>query len=291
MNNLKPNPMKKIFTTVAVLVTVISICVGLGSWSGIEETQSSCGAAAGLANDPANGSQNCTNCHSDYAAIPRTGMITSDIPGTGYYPGATYTFSATIISPGTTTFGFENTCQNATGTAMLGTLIPIGNVETQLKTLFIAPDTFKYITHKCTSNFGSGFKTWTYSWKAPPQGSGTVSFFGSFNAADGSGDDTGDSIFITSQTFDEDLSGIPPQYSETSIRVFPSISNGTFTVQNAAFKSPTYELSIYNVAGERVFEKSMSSKIETLDLNVKSGLYFVYFKTDNITIVRKIIIQ
>lgn len=284
--------MKKIFTTLAIVTAVVASNLVLTSWNNDDQVMSSGGAPAGYANDPGNANKSCTNCHADFSPITRPGMITTDIPGSGYYPGWQYTITATIVSsPSVTTFGFENAVQNAAGTADLGTLTPIGTTETQLKTGSFNYAGAKYITHKNTSNTGTGSRSWTYNWTAPIAGTGPVNFYGAFNVADGTGGTDLDTIYITSMVVNEDLSGIAPNSNSSIISVYPSVSNGTFTFQNDAMQNGNYELVIYNLAGEIVLSKTINSKVETLNLNVPSGLYFVNFKTGNSTTVRKIIVQ
>ncbi len=285
--------MKKIFTTVAVLVAVISSSFVLTSWNNDDQSQMSSGAPAGYAGDPGNSSKDCSNggCHTDFPSTPQAGMITSDIPVQGYTPNTTYVITATIANaPTIVRFGFENSAQNATGTADLGTLTPIGATETQIKTGTFNSVVHKYITHKSTSNSGTGSRTWTYNWTSPATGMGPVTFYGAFNEADDSGDDTGDNIFTSTLTVGEYFLGVDQPTSEQDINIYPTVSNGTFTIKNGA-QDVSYDLSIYNVAGEKVFGKTINSNIETLNLNVPSGMYFVYLQNGNKTTLKKIIVQ
>lgn len=52
------------------------------------------GAPIGKTGSPGDGS-NCTGCHSGVATTS-AGLITSNVPVTGYIPGNTYTITATI---------------------------------------------------------------------------------------------------------------------------------------------------------------------------------------------------
>jgi hypothetical protein len=78
---------------------------------------------------------------------------------------------------------------------------------------------------------------------------------------------------------------------ESQFSIYPIVSNGQFFIENKELQSAGYNLSIYNVTGERVFSKTLNSKLETLNLNVPAGLYFVWMKTESSNTLRKIVIQ
>src|SRR6186713_3392654 len=62
-----------------------------------------------------------TSCHPG-PATPKIGLITSNIPVTGYIAGITYTVTATVSSPNLNEFGFEISPQDSDG-VLLGTII------------------------------------------------------------------------------------------------------------------------------------------------------------------------
>ena len=283
--------MKKIFTTISILMAVVSASVVLTSWNDDDQTLNSSGAPVdvngkGYSGDPFGGNLDCTTCHNDGSASNRTGMITSNIPGTGYVAGNTYTITATVVEAGITKFGFQCTPQNASGT-LLGTLTPIGTTETQLK------GSGRYITHKGTSTTGSGSRSWSFQWTAPATGLGPVTFYGAFNAADGDFTDLGDQIFLSTTVVSEFLNGIgiPQLPSESSISIYPTVSNEQFTVAVGSGSGNQYNLEIYNVAGEKVYQSQISSLTSHLSLDVPNGLYFVWLKTENSNTFRKIVVQ
>lgn len=124
------------------------------------------GAPPAKTGSPGDGS-NCTECHGG-TATTTAGLITSNIPASGYVPGTTYQITATNTLTGTGKYGFEVSPQNVTGT-LLGTLIAgsgnqlVGNN--------------KYVTHLSASTTTN---TWTFSWVAPASGTGPVTFYGAF---------------------------------------------------------------------------------------------------------------
>jgi hypothetical protein len=124
------------------------------------------GAPEAKTGSPADGA-NCTECHGG-TATTTNGLITSNIPGTGYVPGTTYQITATNPLTGTGKMGFEVSPQNVAGT-QLGTLIAGAGSQLVGGT--------KYVTH---INANATTNTWTFGWVAPAAGTGAVTFYGAF---------------------------------------------------------------------------------------------------------------
>ena len=124
------------------------------------------GAPSGRTGSPGDGS-NCSSCHSQ-AAGTTPGLITSNIPASGYVPGQTYQITATNTLTGSGKYGFEVSPQNASGT-QLGTLAAGTGSKLVGGT--------KYVTH---SSSNTSTNTWTFGWTAPAAGTGTVTFYGAF---------------------------------------------------------------------------------------------------------------
>src|SRR5436190_21813100 len=125
------------------------------------------GAAAMRTGSPGDGGATCKNCHAGPNPTTEVGLITSNIPGTGYVPGQTYSVTATVTRSGHTRFGFEISPQNVAGTK-LGTLIVTNGTEMQLV------GTGKYITRESAGTAGAGSRSWVFNWTAPVAGTGAV---------------------------------------------------------------------------------------------------------------------
>lgn len=177
------------FTTIAATVAVFN--------SNTARSFSS-GAPAGYCNSPANPGATCHACHSSGpapATIP--GMITSNIPVSGYAPGTTYTITATVSRQGHTRFGFEISPQDLNGN-LVGSMGDLGT-ETTFQ------QSGMYITHSSNSLLSNDTKTWQFEWTAPASGSGSVTFYGAFNITNNDGSYTGDTIVLSTSTFPEDI--------------------------------------------------------------------------------------
>lgn len=173
----------------SIVVIVILIFTLFVSSYNNEVASSTSGAPASRTGSPGDNNLTCTTCHSGPSATIISGMITSNIPASGYTPGNVYTITATIQRPGHSKFGFEVSPQSITG-ALLGTLMVTNTTETKLV------GSSKYITHTSGGTGGAGGnRTWTFNWMAPSSGTGDVTFYGAFLATNSMNNSSGDSVF------------------------------------------------------------------------------------------------
>ena len=109
------------------------------------------GAPSGYAYDKASNYRSCatSGCHSGTAVFADTSIakITSNIPSTGYVPGQTYTFTATVNKPGYVRYGFQASPQDSAGNYK-GTMIVTNTTKTKITGT-------KYITHTTSGNSSS----------------------------------------------------------------------------------------------------------------------------------------
>jgi len=232
-------------------------------------TSNPTGAPAGVANDPSSNNATCTNCHGGTAtnATAAEASITSTIPSAGYTPGATYTITATVNFTGRSKFGFEVSPQNSSG-IKLGTLI---NTSAQTKLV----GSSKYVTHTQAGNSGTNTKSWTFDWTAPAVGSGAVTFYGAFMAANGNGTSSGDIVYRSSYTVSEAVaSGISEVEANTNALTVINLKNAlqiSYNAQSAA----TANVELYTLNGTLVsttsFEQQNAGAVN-LNVDVKDGL-------------------
>lgn len=148
------------------------------------------GSPGGKTGSPGDGGSTCAQCHSG-TPVTVTGWITSNIPASGYSPGQTYTITATATHTGAALFGFEMTAENSSNNKT-GTFIITDAIQTKLV------NNNKAVTHTQNGTTPSGnSKSWSVNWTAPAQGTGNVTFYAAFNAANGNGQNTGDVIYKT----------------------------------------------------------------------------------------------
>ena len=156
--------MKRSLTLLGIPVLIAGILL-LSAFGGDGNTEYPQGSPAGYTGSPGDG-HDCVFCHGGSSSA-ENGWITSDIPPEGYIPGATYNLTVTVTGIGEK--GFEVSPHNPAG-QQLGTLISgQGN--------HLVGGT-KYVTHSFST--GSNPATWSFQWKAPSAGAGTVTFYGAF---------------------------------------------------------------------------------------------------------------
>lgn len=180
--------MKNTITFIAILCLILGLTFNLSS--------SPDGAPSGYANDKATNFRTCatSGCHSGTAVFTDTSIakITSNIPSTGYVPGATYTFTATINKPTYVRFGFQASPQDSLGNYK-GTMIVTNSTKTKITGT-------KYITH---TQSGNNQSSWSWNWIAPAIGTGQVKMSGALMAANNNGGTSGDSVYKVSTTITE----------------------------------------------------------------------------------------
>jgi len=239
----------------------------------------------GKTGSPGDGGMTCNSvgCHAGNATQSATGWITSNIPGTGYLAGNTYTITATATKTGISKFGFEVSPQNPSGTK-LGTLI-----NTSSQTAIINTN---YIGQTFSGTSGSNTKSWSFDWKAPVTGSGAVTFYGSFNCANGDGSTPGDFIYTSTLTVSESTVGINAYQQIKGLEVYPSPSTGIFTLK--FLNTPVFKIEVFNLNGKIVKEfnlNNLNANSFTFDLsNQKTGIYLMKITSNNKVGLQKIVI-
>lgn len=148
------------------------------------------GAVAGVTGSPSDGNTcAATGCHTGSPVTAMAGWITSNIPGTGYIPGSSYTITATATQASLVKYGFQVSPQNAAGNL-------VGMMMAGAGTQVIGGG--KYITHTSAGTVGTtGSHTWTFTWIAPMAGTGSFTFYGAFNCSNNNSMSSGDLIYTS----------------------------------------------------------------------------------------------
>ena len=252
--------MKNIYTFLAIL-SVPAILLTY-SFSG-----GSPGAYTGSPSDV----RNCTDCHAPVPANPVEGWITSNIPAEGYTPGSTYTITATGTHDGVGKFGFELTAENSNSKVGMFAITEPG--RTQLA------GTNTAVTHTSGGTTPDGnSNTWSFDWTAPADGAGDITFYAAFNAADGTGDNTGDVIYTSSQMYSEFHVGIADNQLKDQVSIYPNPAT-SFVNVNLPVNS---ELRIINMTGQEVMHRRNTSTSERIELSkLSDGIYFIQVSNNN----------
>ena len=264
--------MKKIYLAL-LSIGIISFSLLIDSTT----TYSNPGGAPARCSSSPSDAATCTACHSGTASN-RDGMITSDIPDSGYIPGGVYTITVSITQSGISKWGFECSPQDGSGN-LLGSLAITNSTETKLVGSNV------YVTHKTGGNTSTtaGSKSWSFHWTAPAAGTGSVPFYASVLAANNSGSDIGDLTFKDTYTvFEDPNTGIVEKANTLDFAVFPNpVEGNTIQVNFNANAESTSRIRVMSLNGLLVSEinhiaTSNGNQQTTLNLdNLAKGVYFI----------------
>lgn len=179
----------------------LGVLFAIYSLNGSAVSAFSSGPPAGRTGAPALGSSpaepNCTICHAG-TVNSGGGTFTITAPA-NYSPGQDVTVTVNISQANRPLFGFQLTALNDQG-QKTGDLVASSDGRTAVP----PGGARQYIQHTFngTAPTAAGQNSWTFTWKAPAQSAGRVTFYAAGNAANGSGTSGGDSIYTTSKSID-----------------------------------------------------------------------------------------
>lgn len=124
---------------------------------------------------------NAVSCHTDEPLNSGPGVLELILPPS-YVPAETYTIDVRLSQTGQMRWGFELTVLDELGQSA-GSLAP-SDGETQVSSF--APLGREYIKHTSLGTAaGQGdMHAWSFSWTAPPEDVGSVTFYAAGNASD-----------------------------------------------------------------------------------------------------------
>jgi len=244
------------------------------------------GPPAGVTGSPGDG-QTCVACHGG-SAPNSPNLITTDIPGTGYVPGAIYNVTATVNHSTFNKFGFQVSPQSSTG-QQKGTLIVTNSTRTQLT------GGTKYIMHKAAGTAGTAnANTWTFQWQAPASGSGNVTFYGAFIKSNANGQSSGDAVTVSQLAVTEDLSvGVKENNAAAQEwKVYPMPCANEVNVALVNNDSQKVRIMLRTMDGKIVMQDVLNNTNGTLKLNttaLPTGMYMLTVFEENRALSKKII--
>ncbi|HSG68576.1 MAG TPA: choice-of-anchor V domain-containing protein [Bacteroidales bacterium] len=239
----------------------------------------STGSPGGKSGSPGDAGATCTQCHIG-TPNPVSDWISTDIPMTGYIPGNTYTLTLTGTHSGVGKFGFEVTAENTTG-GKVGTFALADPTQTKFT------NNNKAVTHTSSGNTPSGdSKTWTVDWTAPEAGTGAVTFYAAFNAANGNGNNSGDIIYTSNHSVTENPGVGIPELAFADLKVYP---NPTYGSTNVSLGEDA-EIYIFDISGNLIMKMDAGKGNTMVDLSAHpSGTYFLRVQNEIKSEIRKII--
>lgn len=265
-------------------------CISLVLIAGLTLMSYSSGSPGGRTGSPGDFGI-CTNCHSGVLnSGPGNTSISTNIPAAGYLTDSTYTITVTVNESGINKFGFEATAEDNIGQKKGGMLIT-NSTATQLTNGGNA------VTHKSTGTSGSGSKSWSFDWKAPPIGVGDITFYAAYNAANNNGTTTGDNIYTDQHTVPEDsgtFTGLADAHKGRTLKLYPIPAEDHLFIQLDDRKEGFSILELRDLFGKLVKQARLFSNKNKLKLDLstlKPGVYFISLKGESHAFTEKIILK
>jgi hypothetical protein len=274
--------MKKKFTIVLSVLLMLGLVYDYNFR--LAHTNSS-GSPAGYTGSPNDG-QTCarSGCHSGGPSVSdEIGVITSNIPLSGYVGGTTYNMSVTLTNQGGTRFGFQLSPEDASGNP-LGTLI--AGTGSQIVGV-------NYLTHTGASIASSDTKTWDFQWTAPTSGIGTVTFYAAYNFANSDFSTNGD--VIVADTYVTTASSL--SISEAELAGLVIYPNPVINEIHVASKDVDEEIMItlFDAQGRRVLGNKYAGgtdiTIDVKSIGLITGIYFMQLEVDGKSTIKKLMVK
>jgi len=245
------------------------------------------GAPASNTGAPGDLNQTCarSGCHNG-TATDRDGMITTNIPSTGYIAGQTYTITVSITQSGISKWGFQLSPQTVSGD-LVGSM----QLTDATRTRFVGTGN-KYVTHTTAGNAGAaGTTSWNINWTAPAAGTGEFSFYASVMAANGNGNNSGDLVFKDNLTVTEDVTSNLNQVENVYAPfAFPNPVDGNDL--NLTVPTNIEKVMLYDLHG-RLWLEIPNARLETkFSLNIASipaGVYLLKMSSGSTEYMQRII--
>lgn len=251
--------------------------IGLGfTLSTTNLTAKNSGASLNSNYSGVNGGVTCntSGCHSGAAVNsgPGSVSISTDIPGSGYVGGNTYSVSVTVSAGGANgaKYGFSASATKEGTATFTG-----GFANADNSTLVKASG--NYIVHNSTVN-GNGVNsshTFTFDWTAPATGTGNVKFWAAGNSANGNNSSSGDQIYNNSLLVNEAPGASITEDIIDAFNLFPNPATETTNIRIPA-QMMDGTLRVMDLTGKIVFNKKMIESEFSLNLSeFKNGIYIV----------------
>lgn len=228
------------------------------------------GSPGGKTGSPGDGGTNCTQCHTDFSPINEIGWISSSMIATGYTPGEIYDVIVIGTNPVALKYGFEATAEDQSGNK-IGTFAPGILGMSQLCNSNSA------VTHTIagTTPLSDTATGWFFSWTAPAESSGDITFYAAINTANGDGGSSGDKIHLSQFTASPAV-GINDNPASKAVSFYPNPASDFINVETISNSQENNSLEIINLHGQIVKKTELAGFKQTVDISVlKSGIYFI----------------
>jgi hypothetical protein len=213
--------MKLVTFVVAMILSAVAIVFGIPKL----RTAFADSASPPAARTGAPTEASCAGCHSGNSGNEIFEILPVP-PVTEYVPGNTYIISVGIDDPNMVRWGFEATALKDSDNSMAGTFGTLVDAHVTTKSsggrTYVCQTTNGVVSASDPpddqdgtwwSTVANGPVAWAFQWTAPPQGTGSVTFYASGVAANGDSDPGGDNGYVAHLTLTE---GAPTAATHTT---------------------------------------------------------------------------
>jgi len=248
---------------------------------------------AGATGSPGEGTCSQSGCHTGFADNSMGGsiVISHDIPEAGYAPGAEYNISVTVSEAGITLFGFGFEALTADG-QNAGDLAP--GVGSQIKNATVQGVNRRNIVQIQNGGASADSHTFSFTWTAPLQNEGDVTFYAAGNAANANGAKTGDHIYNTSLVVSSDGTVGLKEKTERSgtLVVYPNPAENELTIRVHLPKTGRLiceAISLQGFVSHQIFDdyRNIGENLLNIDIsNLAAGSYLLVVRCGSFRQVR-----
>ena len=149
------------------------------------------------------------------------------------------------------------------------------------------------VVHKQNGGATLNAHTFSFNWTAPASSVGDIKFYAAGNASDNNNDSLHDYIYITNHLVTLSTVGLEEKNANEFVSIYPNPANESAIISLQLTENNVGEISLYNIAGEKVFETNIQTQTTNLKLKTssyKQGTYFLKATVGDKTVVRKILI-
>lgn len=183
--------------SIAVFIAIAVAAVMFGERQEVDA--SAFGPSASHTDAP--GEDNCTSCHSSFPVNTGNGSVAITGLPHDYLPNQQIPITVRTAQPDAVIYGFQMTAINSQGQTV-GTFTLPNTTPMRMQTVngLVNGQIRQYVEHTVDGIIPQqfGFNSWTFTWTAPSQRAGKISFYVSGNGSNSDGDTAGDFIYTTS---------------------------------------------------------------------------------------------
>ncbi len=244
----------------------------------------SSGGKAGKTGAP--GEVTCLECHAGTALNAGGGFVSfesSNMIFGQHALGETYNMSVTVGQTGNSLFGFSVVALDANGNSV-GTFT--AGTDNHTENFTVSGSSRQYVTHNTNGGSSQDEHTFNFTWTAPSEDFGTITFYVTGMAANGNGQSSGDKVYSATME-----STVLPNNVTNAVQNQVSINwdpiQESIVVSN--YNKP-YSLEVFDVQGKIVLNKGQRSESIVPMGQLSSGYYVVRVTCEGKKTDRKIFI-